>query len=255
MATEGGQQEGGNSWNSGGQNPTGVGVIINFLNAGNMRLGDINAMGGGNQSGNQSGNNEPSSGTVDTDNITTIDDPTYDTAKTRVFYSDGTHDDFAWEGEVTEETVFDAGLFSVDQETYEYTWTNDIREVHFGTAVTAIDNYAFSRNPTLSSITFEQFASVAISGGAFSESPNLTDASGLCVIKGRLVCVDPSKMGSNVTIPTAAYQIQRIEAYSMVNRTPGKLVSMTIPGHVAIMLNAFNDCQYITDLYLPDMGI
>jgi hypothetical protein len=127
--------------------------------------------------------------------------------------------------------------------------------VHFGTAVTAINTYAFSRNPTLSSITFERFASVAISGGAFSESPNLTDASGLCVIKGRLVCVDPSKVGSNVTIPSASYQIQRIEAYSMVNRTQGKLVSVTIPGHVGIMLNAFNDCQYITDLYLPDMGI
>ena len=112
MATEGGQEqggEGGNSWNSGGQNPTGVGVIINFLNAGNMRIGDINAMGGGNQSG-----NEPSSGTIDTDNITTIDDPTYDTTKTRVFYSDGTHDDFLWEGEVTEDTTIDDGLVSVD---------------------------------------------------------------------------------------------------------------------------------------------
>ena len=127
--------------------------------------------------------------------------------------------------------------------------------MHFGTAVTAITNYAFSRNPTLSSITFERFANVAISDGAFSESPNLTDASGLCVIKGRLVCVDPSKMGSDVTIPTDSYQIQRIEAYSMVNRTQGKLVSVTIPGQVGIMRDAFTDCQYITDLYLPDMGI
>ena len=49
MATEGGQQEGGNSWNSGGQNPTGVGVRINFLCSGSMRIGDINAMGGGSE--------------------------------------------------------------------------------------------------------------------------------------------------------------------------------------------------------------
>ena len=95
----------------------------------------------------------------------------------------------------------------VDPNTYEYTWTKDIREVHFGTAVTAINNYAFSRNPTLSSITFERFASVAISGGAFSECPNLADASGFCVIKGRLVCVDPTKVGRNVTVPVSAYQI------------------------------------------------
>lgn len=161
-----------------------------------MRIGDINAMGGG---------SEQSQELIDTERITTIDDQEYDTAKTRVYYADGTYDDFAWEGEVTEDTTLDNGLFTVDPNTYEYIWTKPIREVHFGTAVTSIDEYAFSRNPTISSITFERFANVSISGGAFSESYNLTDAAGLCVIKGSLVCLDPSKFGGVVTIPTAAY--------------------------------------------------
>lgn len=62
MATEGGQEQGGNE--HGGQEPGGnswngiynssVGVVINCLITGNMRLGDINAM-GGNESGNQGG--------------------------------------------------------------------------------------------------------------------------------------------------------------------------------------------------------
>ena len=215
-----------------------------------MRIGDINAMGGGNQGG-----NEPGQGTIDTEHITTIDDTEYDTAKTRVFYTDGTYDDFAWEGEITEDLVYGAELFDVDPETYEYTWTKDIREVHFGTAVTQIDSYAFSRNTTLSSITFERFANVSISGGAFSECPNLTDAAGLCVIKGSLVCVDPAKLGSNVTIPTVPYQIQRIASYSMVNKIYGRLVHVTIPGNVEILYGAFAECNYITDLYLPDMEI
>ena len=41
----------------------------------------------------------------------------------------------------------------------------------------------------------------------------------------------------------------------MVNSTSGKLVSVTIPGRIDIMHDAFSECNYITDLYLPDMEI
>jgi hypothetical protein len=234
MAEEQGQ--GGINGGNGSDNSN-VGVFIHTLISNSIRLGDAAVM-------NQGGSEQEQGENVNI-HITTLNDPNYNDVSTRVTFTDGTHRDLDWDDVVTEQTTIDDGL--LDGNTYE--WTKNIRAVHFGIGVKRVTNWAFSYCDTLESVTWEEAADsvITVEGGAFSYCPNATDENGFLVLTGRLCCIDPSKVGSNVVVPDEA---MIIAPNAFANSQSGKVTSITFPNVVSFRPGAFQGSDYLTDIYL-----
>lgn len=72
-----------------------------------------------------------------------------DERATDITFTDNTTSAFNWSGEITQQTMIDAGLFDGD----ENHWIKSPASVKIGTAVTVIGEYAFGYAFDMSSVT------------------------------------------------------------------------------------------------------
>ena len=69
--------------------------------------------------------------------------------KTKITFKDGTSQEYDWSGEITQQTMIDAGIFDEN----EYKWAKEPETVEIGTNVTSIGSSAFFGCSGLTSAT------------------------------------------------------------------------------------------------------
>ena len=72
--------------------------------------------------------------------------------KTKITFADGTSQEYDWKGEITLQTMIDAGLFNVNANN----WVKTPRTVEIGTKVTVIGEDAFHGCSGLASVTIPE---------------------------------------------------------------------------------------------------
>ena len=136
--------------------------------------------------------------------------------KTKITFNNGNVEEYDWSGEINQQTMIDAGLFS----SVEQYWQKDPYTVEIGTKVTSINNYAFY-SCGLKNVTIP-VSVTSIGNGAFIGCGRLT----------------------SVTIPDSVMSI----GDSAFSGCSG-LTSVTIPSSVtSIVYDAFSSCSGLTSV-------
>ena len=88
--------------------------------------------------------------------------------KTKITFADGSVEEYNWSGEITLQTMIDAGLYDIN----EYTWVNGTYTIEIGTNVTSIGSGVFDTCINLTSVTIPDSVT-SIGSRAFRDCRNL----------------------------------------------------------------------------------
>ena len=86
---------------------------------------------------------------------------------TIITFADGTSQRYSWSGEITQQTMTDAGLYGGSS------WINEPQTVELGPTVTSIGNSAFYNCTSLADVTIPDSVT-SIGNSAFSSCSSLT---------------------------------------------------------------------------------
>ena len=89
--------------------------------------------------------------------------------KTKITFKNGTSQEYDWSGEISQQTMIDAGLCDRNK----YTWVKEPKTVEFGTQVTGVMEYVFSECASITGVTIPNSVT-RIREGAFFRCSGLT---------------------------------------------------------------------------------